>query len=148
MTTARWWMPSPIPTIARAAWLRSGRDVTDARARGDARRRRPRHPLQLRPAARRLHAARGAVRDRAPDCALVWHVVVLFRGAGPARALGLLHDAPTTVVVDHMGRSRRRQAGRRTGVRAVRQAPVGASEHLVEGELSRAPFEIRVLHVR
>ena len=71
-----------------------GRDVTDAELEGDARRRRARHALQLRPPARRFHAARGAVRHRPPDRAARVARGRVFRGAGPARAVGLLHDAP------------------------------------------------------
>ena len=97
---------------ARRGHRRSPRDRR--RTAGDARGRRPRHAVQLRQAARGLHAARGAGRDRRPDRAARLARGGVFRGGGPARAVGLLHVAP-----DHGGgRSHgpaRRHASRSTG---------------------------------
>ena len=63
----------------------------------------------------------------------------LLRGGGPARAVGLLHRA-----ADHRGRrphgpARREQAGRRPGVRAVREVHARAPERLEQGQLPGAP---------
>ena len=69
---------------------------------------------------------------------LGWHVVVYFE----AQDLPELWDFFTALAHHRRRRShgtaRRRAAGRRPGVRAVRPAACRASEHLVEGELPRA----------
>ena len=130
---------------------RLGRPRRDrSRTRGDARRRRARHALQLRPAARRFHAARRAVRDRHRIAPLGWHVVVYFEAQDLPELWDFFTTLPTTVVVDHMGRP---DVGSRSTARSSTlfvQVPARASERLVESELPRAAFEIgtAALHVR
>ena len=53
---------------------------------------------------------------------LGWHVVVYFEAQDLPELWDFFTALPTTVVVDHMGRPDVAQAGRRPGVRAVRQA--------------------------
>ena len=142
--------PATAPTTARwstPAWPRGGKargvaTVQPQRQRrrtaGDARRRRARRALQLRQAPGRLHAEGRAAGDRRAHRAARLARGDLFRGGGPARAVGLLHRA-----ADHRGRrphgpARREQADRRPGVRALPEVHARARERLEQGELPRA----------
>ena len=52
---------------------------------------------------------------------LGWHVVIYFEAVDLPELWDFFTALPTTVVVDHMGRPDVGQAGRRPGVRAVRE---------------------------
>ena len=62
---------------------------------------------------------------------LGWHVVIYFEAVDLPELWDFFTSLPTTVVVDHMGRPDVRQAGRRPGVRIVRQVHARTSERLV-----------------
>ena len=79
---------------------------------------------------------------------LGWHVVVYFEAQDLAELWDFFTKLPTTVVVDHMGRPDVGKPVHGPGVRTVRQASLGTSEHMVEGELPRAAFEIGAPDVR
>jgi tripartite-type tricarboxylate transporter receptor subunit TctC len=89
----------------QGAWRGHGQAQRDGRrTAGPARRRRARRALQLRQAPGGLHAQGRADGNRRPHRQAGLARGDLLRGGGPARAVGLLHRLPTTVVVDHMGR--------------------------------------------
>ena len=69
---------------------------------------------------------------------LGWHVVIYFEAVDLPELWDFFTALPTTVVVDHMGRPDVDQAGRRSGVRTVREIHARASECLVQGELPGA----------
>ena len=79
-----------------------------------------------------------ADRDRRPHRAARLACRDLFRGGGPARAVGLLHRAADHGRGRPHGPARRDQAGRRSRVRAVREVHARAPERLVQGELPGA----------
>ena len=102
-----------------------------------ARVRRARRALQFRQSPGGLHAARRAAGDRRAHRAAGLARGDLFRGRGPARAVGLLHRP-----ADHRGGRphgppRREQAGGRARVRALR-AP-DARARAISGARSAAP---------
>ena len=65
---------------------------------------RARRALQLRQAARRLHAEGRIDGDRRPGRKLGWHVVIYFEAVDLPELWDFFTALPTTVVVDHMGR--------------------------------------------
>ena len=69
---------------------------------------------------------------------LGWHVVIYFEAVDLPELWDFFTALPTTVVVDHMGRPDVSQAGRRAGVRAVREVHARAPERLEQGQLPRA----------
>ena len=92
-TTARSSTRCAHPTAAPRGIATVDRERHRPRTAGHARGRRARHPLQLRPPPRRLHAARGARRDRPPHRAARLARGDLLRSGRPAGAVGLLHVA-------------------------------------------------------
>ena len=108
------------------------------RAQGAARRRRARHPLQLRPPARGLHPARGTDGDCAPHRPARLACGDLLRGGRPARAVGLLYVAADDRRRRSHGAAGCEEASGRSRVRALRAHDARARQHLVEGQLPRA----------
>ena len=96
------------------------RSISDAGTAGPACRRRARRALQLRQAAGRLHAQGRADGDRRPHRPTGLACGDLFRGGGPARAVGLLHRAAHHRGGGPHGPARCGPAGGRPAVRAVR----------------------------
>ena len=73
---------------------------------------------------------------------LGWHVVIYFEAVDLPELWDFFTALPTTVVVDHMGRPGRQQAGRRPGVRAASSSSCASTR--MSGPRSSCPERLSV----